>query len=211
MITPSFSQLFSGRLTYNYITHDSIRREESYRQLKLNVKAPYTMTRTAWIKKDSIRFVSANNYNRLDWVDYQYGKVHYTNMSNDESGVKIYERLVMPRLPKMDISTVLLEKGKIIVPICGYDCKEYIYQHINLSSPKIRMTKVWIPIKLKFKKQHNYGNNFEYFFFPDGLAFKREEYVDGVLINSCELTNIAFYDVPNDQLDECEEVPKKID
>jgi hypothetical protein len=205
-----FAQHFSGRLTYHYISHDSTVRTEEYRRLGLDVNPANTMTRTVWVKKDSMRHVTANDCGRLNWVDYQFGKEHYTNMSNTKDFHKTYERMILPKLPKTVITTILLETKKERLSIMGYECKEYHYQFLNSNSSKIRIAKVWIPIKLMYKKQHKYKNYFEFYFFPEGLVFRREDYTNGVLEKSYELTNIAFYDVPKDQFDECEEVVKKM-
>jgi hypothetical protein len=210
--TYSLSQTFSGRLTYNYTAHDSIKLEESYRLIKFDGKSAYTMRRTVWVKKDSMREVTANDYGRLDWAGYQLSQQRHCNMSNNDSGYKTYRRLSFPTLPKIDRNLILLEKSKTTVSILGYDCREHLYKYLYTKPPfsdRNIIVKIWIPTKFKFKKQHSYGNDFEFYFFPDGLAFKREDYTNGKLMKSYELTNILFYDVPNDQFDDCEKVVKE--
>jgi hypothetical protein len=214
LATTTFAQYFSGRLIYHYVAHDSIQRKVENIKLNLNANSAYTLTRTVWVKKDSMRHVTANDCGRSDWVSYQFGKKYYTNMSHYVGKSKTYERLVMPNLPKVENSIILIEKGKNVATILGYDCREYVYKYVISLPPdseKNIISRVWIPLKLKFKKQYNYGNDFGSYFMPEGLVFKREVYTNGELKRSCELTNILFYDVPNDQFEDCEEVIKEND
>jgi hypothetical protein len=207
LITPSFSQTFSGRLIYKTIDNDSMRMKEKFRLISFEEQIDYAITRTIWVKKDFLRQETTNNYGKTKWVEYQNSKTAYINMSKDYNDSIVYYRIPYDNtITEKKLTFKSINKTENYRSILGWACKEYIYTYeggvVNI------VEKVWIPDSFKLKKPYSYGKFFLHYFYPDGLAFLRERYINGILNSSSELINIQIYDVPNDQFEDCE-VPKK--
>lgn len=192
-----FAQSFSGKLIYKVVTDDSLTFKEAIEKLSLPLEMEFENSYTLWIKKDSLKSLAFNNKGEFGGCDYQNMDSAFTILKLKNRIQKLQYNQIKSISP--EIKFRLMEKGKNNREILGYDCKEYIYYS------DIGKTIVWIPDDFHSKEFYRKGKFFKKHFYPDGLAFRGESYVKDRLISSSELTYIKIYDVPNEELEVCNE------
>ena len=87
--------------------------------------------------------------------------------------------------------------------ILGFKCRKYIYKSQNKDGTLHTddATYVWIPENFRFPEQYAKGKFMGYFIFPDGLAFQRETFYNGVLMNRYTLVKLELFEVTSEDVD----------
>ena len=182
-INTIFSQdmVFCGELTYS---------------IEL-VKRPYSAVPKEWedkifapkmrkiLIKDSLLNSSVCLMNGdLDYFEYQCYDIGYL-MGKDK------QKISLNSVPGNLHAMQLIQKTDNKKNILGIPCKKYIYR---ASGNKYV---VWIPINFIFNDQRKYGRVFDTIFFPHGLAFEINIYIDNDKDELCTTSKLLKLELKN--------------
>ena len=158
----SQAQLFKGKLTYVWIP-SKIEYSSIYLNQKMVTFRKDTINREVIIRDSLCIEKRSFQDGILSSILEQVGSdLHVLDLNNLKK--KIYH----PYLATKMHDIVSREKTKETKFILGLLCRKYIYV---INGTKIM---AWIPNNSPYLKQRDYGENFDIYFFPDGLAFEIE-------------------------------------